>query len=135
MRIYIATKFENVQGFNVAREWLEKLGHSITHDWTTEQFLPGESHSTPRVVAIAEADFKGVADCDALLFLAYPKMAGAFSELGIALGLNKPIFVVDAFKEGNPPNIFYSMPDVEHYNSLAEAVAAIDAYHFHICYD
>jgi len=114
MKIYIASKFENQDAFRALKEELEQAGHKITHDWTREEVFANSRTLKQDLAMFANLDFNGVTSCDALVLLAAPKMAGAFVELGIALALGKMILVVDGYKEGNPPCIFYNLPFIHH---------------------
>ncbi len=129
MKAYIATKFQNRLGFEIARALLELSGHEITHDWTQESDEGLEEPvRTLYRQHCAINDMMGVQEADVVILLpTEAKMAGAFVELGIALALNKRVLIVDGFREEVQPNIFYFLPQcyVEHYPTIAEAVAAL----------
>jgi len=89
MKFYVATKWENHIEAQMWMDFLSELGHEITHDWTEHAY--GDGHSRGEH---AELDIKGVQDADAVVLLWYPNMLGAFIEVGAALGLGKPVYIV-----------------------------------------
>jgi nucleoside 2-deoxyribosyltransferase len=126
--VYVASKFENTTAVREAHDKLIELGHRVTHDWTYEDAskLTGEEREKYMRLC-AHKDLDGVKNCDVLLLINYPKCAGAFTELGIAIALHKHIVVVDAYKEGLPHNIFFHLPWVVIAADLEGAVKYIDS--------
>lgn len=124
MNVYIATKFENVAGFNKARALLEEFGHTVSHDWTVHNSADYPIRSEGRH-EIALEDGSAVCDADAMLLLCEPNMAGAWTEMGIALALRKAIYVVNAFGEGVANNLFLHLKTVDCFDSVESAVQAI----------
>lgn len=126
MKIYIATKFENQQNFHELAEKLRARGHTITHDWTTEscEGMDGAErfHYTQQC---AIKDVQGVAAADAVVVITHPKLSGALTELGVAIGLNKRIVIVNPWNPEAPYNIFYHLPYVEHVKTLDGAAEAL----------
>lgn len=131
MNVYIATKFENVAGFKQLQGLLEAAGHKVIYDWTEENF-ENDNHGMEREAfmrACAVTDLMAVMSCEALIFLpTKEKMAGAFVELGLALG-RKHVILVDPFAEGLQTNVFYYLPQVEGgfevVKTMEEAVAKL----------
>src|SRR5688572_24206659 len=110
VKIYVATSFKCQKEFHEFREKLEANGHTISHDWTKEDASKVPEDERPAYLdRCARADLKGVYDADVVVLLAKPKMAGAFVELGYALGVGKPILVVGAKDKGNQDCIFYHL--------------------------
>lgn len=114
MKIYIATSFACKEDFRVLKQLLEVNGHTITHDWSLDDVgnLEGEDLRT-YLMTCAGLSLLGVRDADAFVLLARPNMAGAFVEMGFAMGLSVPIIVLDAYEPGNQSNIFYNLPQCE----------------------
>ena len=104
MRIYVATKFNNMARAAEVMRLLEAHGHTITHDWTTP-----EHHFRPRVQC-AEDDIEGVRQADAVVLLQVDAMRGAWIETGAALALGKTVFVLGY--DGEP--VFLDLPRVVH---------------------
>lgn len=127
INVYVATKFQNVAGFNEMKRLLEDIGHKVTHDWTKESADgKGWPERYPYLQKCALRDGHGVADSDCLIFIPVNQpMAGAFVEMGIALALDKLVIVVDAFADGIQGNIFYYLPQVVHVKTLKEAASEV----------
>ena len=122
MNIYVASKLENYEQVREVYSSLAALGHEITHDWTAEFFMEDKEDKQK----IAELDFNGVCDCDILFLINYQRCAGAFTELGIALHAGKVIVVVDGFHEEKPSNIFFHLPNVNHFDSIEDAIKFVE---------
>lgn len=112
MKVYIATSFACKADFKKLRLILEANGHEITHDWTVDDVAGREGIDKKMYLAqCAGYCMKGILDADALVLIARPNMAGAFVELGFALGQSIPVIVLDGWKEGNQEPIFYHIPN------------------------
>ena len=95
MKIYISShdqiKAQKLAGI------LKKEGHEIISSWVWLEFLPTEKIRTDSEKAsIASRDVSEVQLCDALYHIAGPDRypGGKFVEVGVALGLGKPVFCV-----------------------------------------
>ncbi len=134
MKIYLATKFENRDYYHHVKRLLERAGHCITFDWTAHNVDESSMANEQKrrfYQTCAYDDFFGVSSCDAMVLLAYPKMAGAFAELGIALALNKRVIVLNEHE--GPRNIFYYLPNVTHIHFEEQIVPALsDDYGCHM---
>lgn len=87
MKIYVATKWEQLER---AREVMTRLtdeGHTITYDWTRSEQLSKEQ---------AQLDVEGVRAAQALVVLAEYDLPykGTYVEFGIAVERNTPVFIV-----------------------------------------
>lgn len=120
MNIYVATKFEDGHFAKKVMAQLKEQGHHITHDWTNENSdgLKGVELEE-YLMRCAEADLKGVQDCDLLLLLNHPHGKGMFTELGFAIALNKQVLVVRP-KAGH--NIFFHMKKTKMVETIEEAL-------------
>lgn len=118
---YIASKWEN--RFRVAElaKQLEALGHTISHKW-----FDIEAAYMQDAPVHARLDFRGVKECTifvALFDLAWPYL-NAYVELGIALGSDKPIYIIGEhdrsclFTQLEPPDA-----DIERFVSPESFVA------------
>lgn len=114
-RFYICTGFGNKIQHNYLRDALVELGHEITHDWTF--VVHGESDD-PDWTQHASDDAQGVADADFVPVI-LPGGLGTHTEMGMALALGKPIFLltIDPYLrdkiDGNEcPSPFYHLPTV-----------------------
>lgn len=126
MRVYLATKFENLKEFNEAKQMLEDLGHELTHDWSKED---ASGKTGPELEAYltgcALADLQGVRDAEALLIINHEKGKGMFVEMGAALAWQKPVFFV---YPDRAYNIFTKVPGVEEFDDLTKAIDALHDY-------
>lgn len=134
MRIYVATKYENSKSAQEAYRALEADGHEITHDWTAEnsEGLEGKV-LTVYLDECAEHDVNGVLTCEGFLLLNHERIAGGFSEFGMAiakkrLGHRMCIVTIGAFEKDLPNNIFFNLSDVHKAKDLSEARAIFLAF-------
>ena len=115
MKFYVATAFRNKEEASSLMRGLEKLGHSITYDWTVHEkdvsTIEDETERNKLGVEAALTDFAGVAACDVLVIIDHPKCVSAHTELGIALGLNKEVVEIGN-SEPEYRNLFYRLPQV-----------------------
>lgn len=122
MRIYIATKFENQTQFHKLALILRSMGHKIVLDWTKHSLVgvPEEEVDAYKARCAAEC-YLGVSMADALIFLGdRRKMAGAFVELGIALGQCKRIIMVNT--NAAQSCIFFSLPQLHGQVDYADTI-------------
>jgi len=131
MKIYIATRLGNAAGHNALRDELLRRGHSITYDWTVHGSV--QKDGPARIAEVALREIGGILDADLVVVL-LPGGRGTHAELGIAVGLMKPILLVgepEAFRENGVECAFYYAPTVRRleigFRSSAEDVAeAVD---------
>lgn len=126
MRIYVASKFENTEQVRSVMASLRAAGHTITFDWTTHNQADRQGPELYSYLqSCATDDAQGVLSAGAVLLLpvtAETPMAGAFTELGIAIARGIRVVVVDAFAESRQNNVFYFMPGVHHVKTVEEAI-------------
>lgn len=129
MRVYVASKFENMNAVKQAMHLLQQQGHAITHDWTRESAEGMEGQERDDYLArCAAADVNGVLTAQAILMLHQPNMRGAYIELGIALARGIRVFVVDGLRDDwTRIPIFYRLPHVIHTASVDDAVEIMTA--------
>jgi nucleoside 2-deoxyribosyltransferase len=104
-----------------------KLGHTITHDWTTF-----EGEGMEKMKLSAEKDIKAIQECNVLVaFLTDPKYAyrGTYTELGASLALNKKTIIVSSCDQQAyyRSNCFYHHPNIIHVESWNEAILLLKA--------
>lgn len=131
VKAYLATAFKNKAQFHELKSLLEAAGHTVTHDWTTEDETKVPEEQKPiYLMKCAMADVLGVCSADVLILIAKPNMAGALVEFGIAIASSIPVLVLDGFKEGNQKCIFYHFPQcgkfqhVQSYDDILKVLAA-----------
>lgn len=90
--IYVAGKWELKARVREVQNMLQQCGHVITHDWTKHEAGDFRRDSIIDLRAVADADvFVGIFEEDV-------PYAGALCELGAALALGKPCYIL-----GNAP--------------------------------
>lgn len=102
MKLYVAGIREEAADIKVLAEALERSGHEIVLPWW--EFL-GQRQSV-----MAERDVRAIRVADALVVLfktAGLPYRGALVEIGVALGLEKCVYVVG---DGEPPVVFLHHP-------------------------
>lgn len=112
MRIYVASSLNNKANVCALYQYLGRLGHTITYDWTVH----GGVNDPESLKTICLKEFNGVVDCDLLVML-MPARLGSHVELGVALALARPVIIVT---EGNDFEIksFYYMDNVHMIDSI-----------------
>lgn len=111
-RVYVSGKYEHADKIGLYIHFLRSFEHyQVTWDWT----LPEARALGAREAGIKDTD--GVRECDALLVIldcpVHP-YRGTFCELGIALGLQKPVIVFYDPKSGVTPESFSWFPFLQH---------------------
>lgn len=124
MNIYVASSLLNAAEVNRAYAILEERGLAITYKWTDHGLVT----EVERCKEICQLEINGVISADALLFL-HPARTGSHVELGIALALGIPIFMVFPEQVTDVEmKTFYYDECVKWSKSLEEATDQIDTY-------
>lgn len=108
MKIYVAGKWEEKDRVREVQQKLQLHGHTITHDWTTEESC-GDNEDKWKSHAVN--DLAGVLNADAYVgvFEKNLKYSGAIAEFGIALGNGIPIYIIGHALD---TNVFMRLPQV-----------------------
>ena len=91
LRFYIASKLDNAPAVRELRDALVERGWIHTYDWTVHGSVQGQGHERIQSIALAEAE--GVRTADFVIVL-LPGGRGTHTEFGMALALNKIVFLV-----------------------------------------
>lgn len=129
MKIYIAGKFEAREEIRGLMNIVEANGHTITHDWTKET-LEGktpEEHS-PYLQKCALQDFDGVYDAETLILIPNKDGSGMFTEMGVAIALFMPIFVVGFDPAIHKANIFYNLPHIAKVDTIEQVIEVLNGW-------
>lgn len=115
-KLFVSGKFNDRKLIRDKMDELEKLGYTITHDWTTKEKCVGDKNL--RIAGIE--DINRVKDCDLHIIVItdpeYP-YCGTFAELGCSLGLNKIVFIYCPFEKTMCMDVpFYYHPLIMHYS-------------------
>ena len=117
MKFYIASKLENHAQVQAIAEKLKAAGwvhtYDWTHDWKKQSCVKSTDAETLKSVSIKE--FEGVSDADVIIVLT-PQGRGTHIEFGMAIALNKTIFLCHSdntyFKCDDNTSSFYYLPQV-----------------------
>lgn len=111
MKFYIGSGFKNCELVNYYSKVLEENGWTHTYNWTKNI---NHEATAQELIEYSELEKKGIIDSDVVIIL-LPAGRGTHIELGMALALNKRIFLCSAVKEEfsieNTVN-FYQLPDI-----------------------
>jgi len=123
MKIYLAGKWGDRKAIRKIMGELEEKGHEITHYWPTYG-IP-EIRTVQNLSDFANQDIEGVRHADIVVVLMTdPAYAyrGSFTEVGAALGMDKPLFIVESPdpKAYCKTNCFYYHPAITHVARLED---------------
>lgn len=102
-RFYLASGLENAAAAKDLRDRLVKDDFEQTYDWMAHG--PVWRRGSTGIRRVAQAELAGVAAADFVVVL-LPGGRGTHVELGYALGLMKPIYII-----GVQPSVFDAHPD------------------------
>ena len=121
MYLYIAGQ-NREEANEVADACMGRNGHIITSRWISKPFNRTHDHTIPERNIIAQEDFDDVTAADAVVLISCEHRipSGKFVEVGIALGQNKPIYVI-----GHRENMLMWHPSVEQFDNIDEFLGAV----------
>lgn len=99
MNLYIASGLDNAPSVRALRDLLQTWGHTITYDWTVHGSVQHEGLA--RIQAVALNELHGVYQADALVVL-LPGGRGTHTEMGAALALHKPVYLLGGPEDRAP---------------------------------
>jgi nucleoside 2-deoxyribosyltransferase len=110
LSVYVATKWENKDEASVVMGQLRAAGYEISYDWTLAQVERWQQ---------AMLDLKGVAEADIYLGLFQKEFpyTGALVEMGYALALGKPVYILEGSKCAQ--SLFFHHPNVRKIKDLS----------------
>ena len=89
LKYYIATSFYNKEAYKECRRFFDAAGYELTFDWATYPFIADPY--VMNTIAIKEMDAVKAADFTVVLL---PGGRGTHAEVGAAIALDKPVFLV-----------------------------------------
>lgn len=111
MKFYVGSGMKNCELVNYYAKILKENGWSQTYNWVENV---NADVSIEDMTEYAKLESKGIVDSDVVVVL-LPAGRGAYIELGMALALNKKIFLCSATKDEfsieNTVN-FYQLPNI-----------------------
>lgn len=91
MNFYIASGLKNVELVRVVSKMLTENGWVHTYDWTSNLNVT----SSENMSIVAQKEFEGVKNADIVIVL-NPQGRGTHTELGMAIALNKKVYIYDS---------------------------------------
>lgn len=119
MLAYVASSLDNRENVAEVIRILEQHDIHITYKWHEH----GRIDNISILPEIAKKEFDGVKDADFLLFL-MPARMGSHIEFGIALALNKPIYIITADQSFEEKS-FYHLPQIGRYSNVYQLLEKI----------
>lgn len=113
MKFYIASSFQNIKQVRELAELLKGKGWKHTYDWTDN--LKAESYA--HLAEIGKKEMNAVSESD-LLIVILPAGKGSHIEMGIALSLEKSIYLFSTCKSAynfDQTSTFYHVDGVNRY--------------------
>lgn len=95
MKFYVGSGMKNCELVNYYAKLLKENGWVQTYDWVKNV---SDDISRDDMIKYASLESQGIADSDVVIIL-LPAGRGAHIELGMAMALNKKIFLCSATKE------------------------------------
>ena len=131
MKFYIASKLENHEQVQSLAKQLKNLGWEHTYDWTIHGSIKETDVETLK--SVGQEELNGVKSADIVIVLT-PQGRGTHVELGIAVALNKTVYIYHIddtyFKCDDNTSAFYWIPNVKHFTgSIEELVNKLQAYY------
>ena len=121
MKFYIGSKLENYEQVSYLSDRLRKAGWIHTYDWTIHGSV--KEVSVERLKEVAQLEYNGIKEADVVIILT-PQGRGTHTELGIAIALNKQIYLCHTdntyFKCDDNTSAFYWL------NSVTQVTKNID---------
>lgn len=113
VRVYVASKFEDWRGVQLAQAWVVKCGGEISYDWTPHASVV--SPTDEQKAQWAQNELNAIRSSDALLVIEAHGMRGTYVEMGIAIGLGVPVYFVP-LQSGSgertlTPQVFEYLPE------------------------
>lgn len=125
MKFYIASSLKNYQQVRDLSCLLKKAGWEHTYDWTT--LCPVQETGIEKLKSIGEKEYDGIKQSDVVIILT-PEGRGTHTELGIAIALNKKVYLCHHddtyFKCDDNTSAFYWLSQVIQFIGNTEDIAS-----------
>lgn len=120
-RVYLAAPWVDRENMDARAEMFEKAGFEISHKWwKTED--NNDTATDEKMRRHAYLDYAGVKSADAVVVFNTGKSEGKAVELGLALGLRRPIVMVGTRGE-HSKNVFHYMDECHWVETIEQATA------------
>lgn len=114
MTVYLAAPWARKPSAIMAKRFLQFYGIDVVSTWTEQ----ADTDDPVEMRRNAMSDRDELYRADVLVLLNLQKSDGKATEMGMALGLEKPVIVVG----GREGNIFYWLPEPRHVPHMGAAV-------------
>ncbi|WP_026908430.1 nucleoside 2-deoxyribosyltransferase [Paucisalibacillus globulus] len=112
MKFYIASGLDNKEKVQLVRDKLLESGHTHTYDWTKNNRASTEEE----LRKIGTDERNAVLESDVVIVL-LPGGKGTHTELGMAIGLEKEIYLFSSDKlDPTTATTFYYVDGINHYD-------------------
>lgn len=111
MKFYVGSGMKNCELVNYYAKMLKENGWEQTYDWVKNV---SDDESIDDMIKYASLESQGIVDSDVVIIL-LPAGRGAHIELGMAMALNKKVFLCSTTKEEfsiDNTVAFYELPKV-----------------------
>ncbi|RIW28747.1 group-specific protein [Bacillus salacetis] len=129
MKFYVASSFQNIEQVRYFSRELTKRGFFHTYDWTENI----RASTLAELKRIGEEEKRAVKEADVVVIL-LPAGKGSHIEMGMALALNKKVYLYSPNEEVKNPaetSTFYFLPEVERCSgSLEDLIITISSYKY-----
>lgn len=126
MKFYIASRLGNYEQVRYLAGLLKSSGWIHTYDWTIHNSI--KESNIANLKLIGEKEYDGVKAADVIIVLT-PQGRGAHTEFGMAIALNKKIYLCHIddtyFKCDDNTSTFYWLPQVNQLIGTTEDIAEI----------
>jgi nucleoside 2-deoxyribosyltransferase len=128
IKFYIASRLGNYAQVQALAGRLKAAGWVHTFDWTADWVTQGSAKETSAeaLKSIAEKELEGVSGADVVIVLT-PQGRGTHTEFGIAVALNKIVFLCHSdntyFSCDDNSSSFYYLPQVIQVIGTTEEIA------------
>jgi len=124
MKFYIASKLENYEQVKDLSLKLKNAGWVHTYDWTVHGSV--KEVSIERLKEVGQLEYNGINEADVVIVLT-PQGRGTHTELGIALAMNKQIYLCHAdnryFQCDDNTSAFYWLPQIKQLTGNTDEIA------------
>ena len=123
MKFYIASSIKNYRQVRQLSDKLKEAGWMQTFDWTMHL---SEELNSDFLRDLGQMEFDGVKEADVVILLT-PGGKGTHTELGMAIALNKTVYLCHEdhtyFEDNNNTSTFYWLPQINRLNGIIDVIA------------
>lgn len=117
--VYVGSSLFNTERVKNIQKRFEVAGVAIAYNWAQHGRIIGATAETYNKIGNLETN--GVKGCD-LFFMVHPARFGTHTELGIAIGTDKPIVMLNDTGEEVEEKPFYHLANVFRFTNEDEAL-------------